>query len=147
MTTVVLADTAVTRLTPLAPLTTKVFNPVMRLLAGWMPGLGVLTHHGRRTGREYHTPLLVLRRGDGYVVALWYGSSAHWVQNLVVDQSAGLRTRGRTVAVTHADFVADPGGHILPLALRLGARLLRVRELALLQAKEAKEEGTAGPGG
>jgi hypothetical protein len=60
-----------TRLHLLASLTTHVFNPVTRLVAGRLPGFGVLTHSGRITGRRYRTPLLVLPRGDDYVIGLW----------------------------------------------------------------------------
>ena len=67
-----------TRIRALGPTTTRVFNPVTRLVAGRLPGFGILTHTGRSTGRSYRTPLLVLRRGDHYVVGLWYGSDVHW---------------------------------------------------------------------
>jgi hypothetical protein len=30
--------------------TTQMVNPVTRLFAGWLPGLGILTHAGRTTG-------------------------------------------------------------------------------------------------
>ena len=55
-----------TRLGRLAPLTTHVFNPVMRLIAGRVPGLGMLTHTGRTSGRAYPTPVLVFRSGDEF---------------------------------------------------------------------------------
>jgi len=51
-------------------------NRVTRHIAPWMPGLGVVVHRGRRSGRVYQTPVNVFATEDGYVVALTYGPDA-----------------------------------------------------------------------
>ncbi len=38
-----------------------------------MPGLGVVVHRGRRSGRLYQTPASVFATEDGFVTALTYG--------------------------------------------------------------------------
>jgi hypothetical protein len=48
----------------------------VRRIAWWAPGLAVIIHRGRRTGREYCTPVLLLTRPAGYVIALPYGTRA-----------------------------------------------------------------------
>ena len=49
-------------------------NRVTRHIAPWMPGLGVVAHHGRRSGRRYQTPVNVFPAGDGYLRPdLWPG--------------------------------------------------------------------------
>ena len=53
------------------------------------PGMGVITHRGRRSGRIYETPVNVFRRSDGYVVALTYRAGADWVRNVL---TAGVWT-------------------------------------------------------
>jgi len=99
-----------TRLHLFAPLSTRVFNPLTRLVAGRLPGLGVLTHTGRRTRRRYRTPLLVLRRGDDYVVALWYGSDVHWVKNVLGRAAASSRPGAATSgSPSHAFRPIQPG--------------------------------------
>ena len=35
-----------------------------------LPGAAILTHRGRRSGREYRTPISAFRRPGGYAVAL-----------------------------------------------------------------------------
>ena len=75
----------------------RVTNHLTGPFASHLPGFGVITHMGRRSGRTYRTPVNVFRRNDEYVVALTYGADAEWVRNV---QSAGtceLRTRGHTV--------------------------------------------------
>ena len=37
-----------------------------------MPGFGVVVHRGRRSGREFHTPVNVFPRHDGVRIALTY---------------------------------------------------------------------------
>jgi deazaflavin-dependent oxidoreductase (nitroreductase family) len=123
-----------TRLRRLAPLTTHIFNPVMRLLAGWAPGLGVLTHRGRHTGRMYRSPLLVLQRGEEYVVALWYGSDAQWVRNVLAAGGGRLNRRGREIRLVRPELFADANATVLPGPLRFGARLLRVTEFLRFHA-------------
>jgi deazaflavin-dependent oxidoreductase (nitroreductase family) len=97
-----------TRLAFLAPVTTHVFNPFTRLFAGVLPGLGLVTHVGRRTGRRYQTPVLVSRRGDLYEVALWYGSDAQWVKNVRAAGGCALRVGGKEVRVTEPELFTGP---------------------------------------
>lgn len=62
-----------------------------------MPGLGVVVHHGRRSGRRYQTPVNVFTAGDGYVFALTYGPDTDWVKNVLAAGGCELRTRGQTI--------------------------------------------------
>jgi hypothetical protein len=48
-------------------------NKVVRHVAPWAPGLGLIEHRGRRTGREYQTPVEVFRAEGGFIIALTYG--------------------------------------------------------------------------
>lgn len=72
-------------------------NHLTRHIAPWMPGLGVVVHRGRRSGRRYQTPVNVFADGDGYVLALTYGSDTDWVKNVLAAGGCELRTRGRAV--------------------------------------------------
>ena len=123
-----------TRLRVLAPLTTHVFNPVTRLVAGRLPGFGVLTHTGRRTRRRYRTPLLILRRGDDYVIALWYGSDVHWVKNVLAAGGGELQTRSRNIRLAEPRLSADPARRVLPLPLRWAGSVVGLTEFLRLRA-------------
>jgi deazaflavin-dependent oxidoreductase (nitroreductase family) len=123
-----------TRLRRLAPLTTRVFNPVTRLVAGRLPGFGVLTHIGRSTRRRYRSPLLVLRRGDDYVIALWYGSDVHWVKNVLAAGGGELQARGHHVKLAEPRLWADPTRRVLPLPLRTAGAVVGLTEFLSLRA-------------
>ena len=57
-------------------------NRFTRRVFPWMPGLGVVVHRGRRSGRVYQTPVNVFATEDGYVFALTYGPDTDWVKNV-----------------------------------------------------------------
>jgi hypothetical protein len=86
-----------TRLEVIRPFTTRVVNPVTRLVAGRLPGFAILHQRGRRSGRTYDTPMNVFRSEDTYLFALTYGSHVDWVRNVVAARGCTMTTRGRRV--------------------------------------------------
>ena len=72
-------------------------NRLTRHIAPWAPGLGLVVHRGRRSGRRYETPVNVFTVGDGYVLALTYGPDTDWVKNVLAAGGCELRTRGHTI--------------------------------------------------
>ena len=54
----------------LARFNRHVTNPIQRLWAGWAPGMGILEHVGRKSGKPYRTPLNVFPTDDGVAVLL-----------------------------------------------------------------------------
>ncbi len=75
-------------------------NRVTKRIAPWMPGFGVIVHRGRRSGKEYQTPVNVFATEDGYVLALTYGPDTDWVKNVLAAGGCELRTGGRVVRLT-----------------------------------------------
>ena len=127
-----------TRMTFLKPFTTRIFNPISRHVAGWLPLFGILTYVGRKSGRLYHTPLNVFKRGDGYVFALTYGSEVDWVKNVLAAREADLRTRGRDLHLVEPELFIDPTRRLMPLPVRIILRLNNVNEF--LRMRESPPE-------
>jgi deazaflavin-dependent oxidoreductase (nitroreductase family) len=86
----------------------RYLNPLMRHVAPRLPGFGILTFRGRKSGRTYSTPVNVFRRGDTYYVFLTYGSDAQWVKNVLAAGSCSIQTRGRVVELVNPELVTDP---------------------------------------
>lgn len=107
-------------------------NRVMRHITPWLPGFGVVVHHGRRSGIEYRTPLNLFRRPGGYVVALTYGTESDWVRNVLAAGTAYLTTRGRTVTVTNPRIVRDEQRSAIPLLPRTILGWLNVNDFLLV---------------
>lgn len=118
-----------TRLQFLRPFTTRFVNPVTRIVAGWLPGFGILRYRGRKTGRDYRTPMNVFRRGDEYVFALTYGPDAHWVQNILAAGECELRTLGRDRHLVDPRLAIDPALRDMPLLIRPFLRFMRVTQV------------------
>ena len=109
-----------------------VFNHATRPVAGHVPGLGVVVHTGRRSGRRYRTPVNVFRRPGGFAIALTYGSDAQWTRNVLAAGSADIETRGRTHEVTNPRVVRDTERKSVPAPVRVILGRLRVDEFLLL---------------
>lgn len=74
-------------------------NRVVQHVAPWAPGLALVVHRGRRSGRTYRTPVNVFGTEDGFIMALTYGPDTDWVRNVQAAGGCELRTRGRVVRV------------------------------------------------
>jgi len=99
-------------------------NHLTRPLAPHLPGFGVVTHVGRRSGRAYETPVNVFRRPDGFVVALTYGRDADWLRNVVAAAGCELTTRGRRHRLTGPEISHDPRREAVPPFVRPVLRLV-----------------------
>ena len=116
------------RIRVLRRFTIRAINPVTRLVAGWLPGFGILSYAGRTTGRRYRTPINVFRDDGRYVFALTYGADVQWVRNVVAAAGCELRTRGRNVRLVEPELIVDPARTLVPAAVRAFLGLLRVTE-------------------
>jgi deazaflavin-dependent oxidoreductase (nitroreductase family) len=75
-----------------------VTNPIQRLWAGWAPGMGILEHAGRKSGKQYRTPLNVFPTEDGVVIVLTYGPNRDWLKNITAAGGARIMSHGKTTA-------------------------------------------------
>ena len=90
----------------------------------WNPIFAVLEHRGRRTGRQYATPIAVRRVGHGFVIALAFGAQVDWYRNLVVAGGGSLRWRGQTYHIGAPELIdADRGIATFLLIQRAALRL------------------------
>jgi deazaflavin-dependent oxidoreductase (nitroreductase family) len=119
---------------PIRHVATRFVNPITRLFAGCVPGFGILTYRGRTTGRLYHTPVNVFRRGDQYVFVLTYGSDAQWVKNVLAAGGCRLRNRGHDVELVRPELVVDPTRSLVPAPIRFVARIGNVSEFLRMRA-------------
>jgi deazaflavin-dependent oxidoreductase (nitroreductase family) len=117
-----------TRLRVLRPFTIRFVNPITRLVAGWLPGFGILRYRGRKTGKVYRTPMNVFRHGDHMVFALTYGSDVQWVRNVLASGSLEVRTLGRDVHLVEPELFVDPARREMPALVRPFLGLIRVTE-------------------
>jgi deazaflavin-dependent oxidoreductase (nitroreductase family) len=117
-------------------------NRVTRHIAPWAPGLGVVVHRGRRSGRRYQTPVNVFPAGDGYVFALTYGPDTDWVKNVLAADGCELHTRGHTIRLVSPRLFHDETRQAIRPFERQVLRALNVADFLTLTVAPA---GTVPP--
>ncbi|MGY4709681.1 nitroreductase/quinone reductase family protein [Mycolicibacterium sp. CBM1] len=81
-------------------------NPLMLRLAGTRYWYASVVHHtGRRSGKQYATPVVVDRIGDRFIVPLPYGTQVDWVRNVLTAGRAGITTKGQTYEVHSPELI------------------------------------------
>jgi deazaflavin-dependent oxidoreductase (nitroreductase family) len=93
-------------------------NKVTGRFADRLPGFGVVTHTGRKSGRRYRTPVNLFRTAHGYQVALTYGPDSDWVRNVLAAGGCEITTRGRTEQLTDPELRHDPSRAGMPTPVR-----------------------------
>ena len=85
----------------------RVLNPTMMTLAGRRHFYAaVLRHRGRRSGREYATPVVAVPvAGDAFVVPLPYGEEVDWLKNVLAAGRATMEARGETHEVAEPEVI------------------------------------------
>jgi deazaflavin-dependent oxidoreductase (nitroreductase family) len=110
----------------LARFNLKVTNRVLGPLAERLPGFGIVIHRGRRSGREYRTPVNIFRHGDGYVIALTYGKDSQWVRNVLAAGELDVEIRGRRIHLTAPELVHDERRRLVPGPVRVPLHAAKV---------------------
>lgn len=115
----------------------RTVNPAVLPLARRMPPLAVVEHVGRRSAKQYQTPVQAFRTDTGWVIALAYGKDVHWIQNVLAAGGGHLVRRGRRHELTRPERVhGEPGRRLLPRWSRALMTLVRVRDYATFTAVE-----------
>ena len=81
-------------------------NPLMLRLAGrknWYAA--AIKHTGRRSGKQYTTPVVAERIGDGFVIPLPYGTSVDWLQNVRAAGRATISSQGEDYDVVQPEII------------------------------------------
>ncbi len=81
-------------------------NPVMLRLAGhkhWYAA--AIRHTGRRSGKQYATPVVAERVPDGFIIPLPYGTRVDWLQNVLATGRATICVRGESHDVVQPTII------------------------------------------
>ena len=81
-------------------------NPLMLRLAGhkhWYAS--AIRHTGRRSGKQYATPVVADRTPDGFVIPLPYGARVDWLRNVLAAGRATISSQGETYNVAQPEVI------------------------------------------
>ena len=101
-------------------------NRVIGTLAGRpLSPVAFMVHRGRRSGREYRTPVMPLPLRDGFLVSLPYGPDRDWVRNVLAAGHCTLLRGGRRHELTDPRMLDAAGAApLLPAPLRPALRVV-----------------------
>lgn len=108
------------------------FNKVVtnRVQMLWAPRLapwGVVVHVGRRSGREYRTPVVASVSGTTLTIAVLYGVESDWVKNLLAANGGTFVRRRRALRLTEPRVLPPSEARVSKLAwpaMRLASHVL-----------------------
>ena len=112
----------------LAKINIAVTNRITSLFAGWLPGFGIFTHIGRKSGKVYQTPVNVFQTPNGFVIALTYSSDSEWVKNVLAAGGCELKTRAEKYRLSAPKVVRDPTRRRFPIPVRFVLTLVGADE-------------------
>jgi deazaflavin-dependent oxidoreductase (nitroreductase family) len=115
-----------------------VTNRITSQFAARLPGFGILTHVGRKSGRVYRTPVNVFRAPDGLLIALTYGQESEWVRNVVAAGGCQLRTRGVRYLLSAPTIVHDPSRRRFPVPVRMILGLIGANDFMQLSTSRTQ---------
>src|SRR5246127_3739101 len=96
-------------------------NRITSQFAGWLPGFGILTHVGRKSGKVYRTPINVFRASNGFIIALTY-------KNVLAAGGCELKRRGKKYQLSSPKVVLDPTRQRFPIPVRVVLRIVGADE-------------------
>jgi hypothetical protein len=82
---------------------------------------------GRTSGRQYRNPVSAYPLGDGFVIAVLYGTESNWVRNVMAAGGFTLQTKGRDYQLERPEIITP--AQALPAYPALYRRKMRSRNI------------------
>ena len=64
-----------------------------------------IRHTGRKSGKQYSTPVVAERVQDGFIIPLPYGARVDWLQNVLAAGRATVSAKGETHDVSEPEVI------------------------------------------
>lgn len=80
-------------------------NPLMGSFAWLVPPLAMVHHLGRKSGREYRTPVVAFPSATGFVIPMTYGRDVDWARNIVSAHGCEVMQMGRSTSLCNPRIV------------------------------------------
>jgi deazaflavin-dependent oxidoreductase (nitroreductase family) len=93
---------AVSKRDPVRSLSNRFF---LTISGRWFRAYSIVRHVGRTSGREYQNPVSAYLLGDGFVIAVLYGTQSQWVRNVMAAGRFTLRTKGRDYPLERPEII------------------------------------------
>jgi deazaflavin-dependent oxidoreductase (nitroreductase family) len=119
----------------------RYFNPLtLRIARGSSGPFALVRHVGRRSGKQYETPIIVGPIDNGFVIELTYGPDVDWYKNVLAAGGCTLRWHGKDYLLNKIEPLdAETGRSAFPLPARLILRLIRRQHFVKMTTQATTE--------
>jgi deazaflavin-dependent oxidoreductase (nitroreductase family) len=83
----------------------KYLNSMLRPFSKRMPGMGVIKHRGRTSGKEYETIVTPYRKGQVLAIGLAHGKT-NWVKNVLAAGEADIQIGKKNLHLVNTRVLA-----------------------------------------
>jgi deazaflavin-dependent oxidoreductase (nitroreductase family) len=109
---------------PVRSLSNRIF---LTISGKWFRAYSIVRHVGRTSGRQYRNPVSAYPLGDGFVIAVLYGTESNWVRNVMAAGGFTLQTKGRDYQLEGPEIITP--ARALPAYPALYRRKMRSRNI------------------
>ena len=104
-------------------------NKILIHIAGKDVGLfAILSHTGRKSGKIYQIPIIVVPVQNGFVIALTYGIKTDWYKNVKAKESCSLKWKRQEYTLTNPEFIdQEQALQAFPAVFRVGLRMMGIQ--------------------
>ncbi len=114
-------------------------NPLMGTFAWLVPPLAVVHHVGRKSGRQYRSPVVAFRSDSGFVIPMTYGRDVDWARNIVHARGCEVQQMGQRFELRNPRIVGFAAAQAhLPAMVRPALRLADFPGYVLLDLAGSK---------
>ena len=87
-------------------------NKIMMVIAGKKGSpIALIRHWGRKSGKPYEIPILVVQKGKQLFFALTYGKNVDWYKNILATEKAELRLNGLWIPLCNPKILDPEAGY------------------------------------
>ncbi|HEY4002819.1 MAG TPA: nitroreductase family deazaflavin-dependent oxidoreductase [Candidatus Xenobia bacterium] len=73
-----------------------VTNPILGMIAWLVPPFAVVKHRGRKSGKQYRTPVIGFGSRRGFVIPMTYRRDTDWARNVLAAGTVDIVHGGQT---------------------------------------------------
>lgn len=104
---------------------------INKIISRWAGKKGspfsLVLHSGRKSGKKFQTPVIVVKQGSKFLFALTYGAQVDWYCNILANGCAGIKHQDKEYKLEKpTSLPIQTGRKLFPQPLRFFLILLKV---------------------
>jgi deazaflavin-dependent oxidoreductase (nitroreductase family) len=113
-------------------------NPLtLKLARSSLGPFSLIRHVGRRSGKQYETPIMVAPIAEGFVIELTYGPEVDWYKNVQAAGRCTIHWHGKDYEINRIEPIsAEAGRAAFPTPIRLMLQVMNMKHFVKMTASQ-----------